>query len=65
MVMLEFTTHHEVLCTPCTQHGIAEHPVDKRTMASATCTAVFPTPGQGQQQNNNTEQPNATQYNRR
>ena len=26
MVMLEFTTHHEPLYTPCTQHGIAEHP---------------------------------------
>ena len=41
MVMLEFTTHHEPLCTPCTQQGIAEHPVDNHTMASATCTAAF------------------------
>ena len=65
MVMLEFTTHHEPLCTPCTQRGIAEHPIDKRTMATATCTATFPRPGQGYQRNNNTDQRNCTQHKRR
>ena len=42
VVMLEFTTHHEPLCTPCTQHGIAEHPIDKHRMARRNLHSHFP-----------------------
>ena len=66
MAMLEFTTHYEPFYTPCTQHGIVEHPVNQCTMAaSATYTASLPPPGQGYQQNNNRDQRNGMQYNRR
>ena len=42
MVMLECTTHHEPLCTPCTQHGIVEHPVDIHKMARRNLHSRFP-----------------------